>query len=1061
MDGNGTHRRLSPFSAVLVMAALSLIGIASLPRLRLQYLPAASGRTLTVSYALPGASPEVMEAEVTSKIEGVLSGLAGCTDISSVSGKGTGSVSLTFRKGTDMEAARFEVASAIRNVSSALPTGLVYPEIFRSADEKTPSIVLSYIVKGDLPSQEIGRFVRDRVAPALSALREVDQVRLSGATPFQWVITFDAARTAAAGVTGGDIARAFTDAHSGTLLGMTETADGDMAVRLSAGVPADFGSIPVKKTGGQVLHLRDLAYWRYEEALPDSYYRVNGLNTVTLSVGITDDANLVAAAGAVRRRMRNLQASFPADITATLAYDASEQIGAELRKICLRTGLCILILLLFVLLVYRSWRYMLIIVSTLTVNVLTALALYAAAGLRIHVYTLAGITVSMGIVIDLSIMMIDHYARRRDRTVFPSLFAATATTIGALIAVLLLPERERVNLTDFIGVTVINLSLALTVAWFFIPSLMSFLPLRKNGRTRTLRQLRRTVRRNVAYRRGIAWGIRHRWVFVLLFIAGFGIPLCVLPEERKSSVWIYEKKDDGPVSEVLKKVTAWKPYARRRPVIDKWAGSSFALFYKAMDRSNFYRQPTRRQLHIRAGLLEGATVGQLNEVVKSMENFLAGFEEISVYTTSVRAYDDALITVEFHPEYEYTEFPSWLKSEVTAMAVNFGGANWSVYGIDDKNFNNHVVSTYKAWRISVKGYNFREVMRYARLLTDRLSANPRVSGPEIWTAGDSRQPATEFNLHYDFGRMTVAGINPYAYYGVLSSLLFDRTVGSVMTEGERTDVVLRSSDSGTYDLWHVLHAPVSVDSLKVTLAGFGDIRKRRTEVAIRRENQSYTVDVCYDFVGNYDLGCKVTDEAVAYFNDEVLPVGFKAEAQAQGWFVAHKERYAWLLFLIIAILYGMLAMALESFRLPLAVLFMVPISFIGLFLVFGLSDFAFDQGGFAALVMLCGIVVNAGIYLVSTFRRKGGEDDGTDLDRRIFLYVKSFNEKIIPILLTVVSTVLGLLPFLSDGPEEVFWFDFAAGTIGGLLFSMIALLVFLPVFAVRRKDRERQAKKRR
>ena len=87
-----------------------------------------------------------------------------------------------------------------------------------------------------------------------------------------------------------------------------------------------------------------------------------------------------------------------------------------------------------------------------------------------------------------------------------------------------------------------------------------------------------------------------------------------------------------------------------------------------------------------------------------------------------------------------------------------------------------------------------------------------------------------------------------------------------------------------------------------------------------------------------------------------------------------------------------------------------------------------------------------------TYKRFGGTFTQF-CSHRIQLYVKAFNHKVVPISLTIVSTVLGLLPFLSDGPEEVFWFDFAIGTIGGLSFSIIALILYLPVFAIRKNDR--------
>ena len=150
--------------------------------------------------------------------------------------------------------------------------------------------------------------------------------------------------------------------------------------------------------------------------------------------------------------------------------------------------------------------------------------------------------------------------------------------------------------------------------------------------------------------------------------------------------------------------------------------------------------------------------------------------------------------------------------------------------------------------------------------------------------------------------------------------------------------------------------------------------------------------------------------------------------------------------LIVAVIFVMLAMTFESLRLPLAIIFMIPVSFIGLFLTFGLSDLAFDQGGFAAFVMLCGIVVNAGIYIVLTYKAVMQHNPGLTGIRG---YIKAFGRKINPIMLTVISTVLGLIPFLTDGPQEVFWFDFAIGTIGGMLFSIIAVIFILPVFVIR------------
>ena len=1033
------------------MVALSLIGVASLRRLNIQYTPTAEERTLTVSFNYPNASAETVEAEATSKLEGVLSGLDQVSGVSSTSSKGGGTIQVSFNKGTDMDAARFEAASAVRNIRSSLPREITYPTISRGSGESVSRV--SYLVKGDIPSREISRYLNEHVLSPLAAVPGVDKVEIGGGVPFHWVITFDATKAASAGITADEIATAFRSYYGSEVVGMARTGDGMMSVRLEEESGPDFGAVPVKNVGGEIIHLRDIATWRYEESLPTYYYRVNGLNTITMTAEIASSANLLTTAAAVRAKMNELRRGFPGEITASVAYDSSEYVQGELNRIYLRTGLCVLILLLFVFIIYRSWRYMLIILSTLAVNILTALAIYSFAGLQIHIYTLAGITVSLGIIIDTSIVMIDHYSRYRDRRVFPAILSAVATTVGALLMVLLLPESEKANLVDFIWVIVINLCLSLLISYLFIPSLMEYIPVKAGDRSGSVRGKRRTVRRNRLYSRYINWGVAHRWVYIVLFIAAFGLPFCALPKALSEK----EKATASRARKAVDKLVTWKPYESNRVKIDKYAGSSFALFYGALDRFNFYRQPQKKQLNIRAGMLEGCTVNQLNEVVKAMENYLSKFDEISVFTTRISSYNNAYINVEFKPEYENTTFPAILKSEVTRMAINFGGANWSVWGIDDNSFNNNIVSSYKSDGIILRGYNYQRLHDYASMMVEYVSGNRRVQEPEIWGGGRYGRPSSEFVLDYDFGRMTMADVNPYSYYGTLSSLLYEEVIGKADHDGELSDVVLRSSDLDAYDLWHVVNSPVEIGESKVTLSGLGSIDKRRTGLEIQKENQSYTLEVRYDFIGSYELSRRLRTQVVDHFNNEILPVGFKAEDPSGGWFYGNKERYAWLVFLIIAVIYVMLAMTFESFRYPLPVIFMIPISFIGLFLVFGLTDFAFDQGGFAAFVMLCGIVVNAGIYLVTTYQSLRPFDkfrDRQDTARgpeAISLYIKAFSRKITPISLTIVSTILGLLPFLSDGPEEVFWFDFAIGTIAGMAFSVIAIILVLPVFCVRKR----------
>ncbi len=1042
-------RKISPFSVLLVAVAVSIVGIASLRLLSIQYKPSEKARSIVVSYTMPGASSRLVEAEVTSRIEGVLSGMAGSTGINSVSKKGSGRVTVNFAKGTDMAAARFEVASAVRNVYPSLPETVTYPVITLDAGGNKSIIAITYTVKGDLPSGRIEKYAEDCIIPPLSSIEGVDRVDVSGGTPWRWVITFNAEAVNALGIKVSDIRTAFTSYFADSVMGMAGTDDlRKMTVRLAVDgrglSDASFGNMPVLKKDGHIIRLRDIATWRYEESQPSTYFRINGLNTVTLSVTLAPHANLLSTVAAVKARMRELGESFPAEITAGVSYDASTFVSAELRKIYWRTGLCLLVLLLFVFLVNRSWRNMVVMALTLTVNILISIAIYAFCGITVHIYTLAGITVSLGIVIDNSIVMVGHYAYWKDRGAFPDILAAVLTTVAALLLILLLPESERGNLTDFIWVIVINLTVSLAVSYFFVPALMEYIPLRPTAYSSSCRRRRRVIRWNRLYSAYIGWGVKHRWVYIVIFVVAFGIPLFLLPEiSDKPKGKFYEK--------VVRPVISWAPYRDNRQDIDKFFGSTFGMFYRSLDRSNFYREPQKPVLHIVAGLPAGCSVSQLNEIVKSMENYLSSFDEISVFRTSITSYDYAGIEVEFKPEYEDTGFPSMLKSQVTTMAINFGGANWRVFGVDDNYFNNNIESGLKGTFITLTGYNFNELYRFAERLCERLSANPRVVSPEIWAGGARGKPSVEYSLEYDFEKTIVSGVNPYKYYSVLNSRLYDSRIGLSVEDGEIVDVVLKSSETDKFDLWHILNEETAVDSSRITLNDIGSITKRLTDIEIRKNNQSYRLDVCYDFSGSPTLREKYVKGVVKYMNEEVLPVGYKASLPDWGWFNEHKDRFAWLILLIIAAIYVMLAMTFESFTYPLSVIFMIPVSFIGLFLVFGLSEFSFDQGGFAALVMLCGIVVNAGIYLVNTWKKMRNRDE-----RPLKAYVKAYNHKINPIMLTIASTVLGLVPFLTDGPTEVFWFDFAAGTISGMLFSVLALVFVMPVFLLPKKSVDKQ-----
>lgn len=1050
MSMPGKH--ISPFTVILVMVTLMVIGVTMIPMLNIQYSPGVSQKGISVWFNWPGASARVLEQEATSKIEGALASISGIQEMYSASYKDGGSVSLSFKKEANMDAIRFDISSRLRQLYPSLPEGVTYPQLSTGMDGESASPVLTYTINADLPTWQIAQYTQKNIAEPLSRLEGVNNVSVTGATPFEWVVTFDPNRCSSLGIAGNDIVAAFNNQIRNDQLGLGLTPEeGSEDLRqIRIGLtslplpPEEWDNLEIKNIDGRVVRLGDIATVEHRQKLPDNYYRINGLNNINLTIYAEKHVNTLVLTGALKAEVADIEAGLPEGYSMMLADDTSVYVRSELSKIYWRTGLSVLILLLFVFLTSRSWRYLWMIVLTLACNVLVAFIFYNLFRLEIHLYSLAGITVSLGMIIDTSIIMIDHYGRFRNRRVFLAIMGALLTTIGALSIVLFLPESQRENLVDFCAVIVINLVVSMVISVLFIPALLDKYPIHhrfsKRRRYRTCGK-RRTARFTGFYYRFLRRSRKLKWVYIVIAILGFGLPVQMLPPKiehkddpkRDSTVWV--RAYNATIGSNFYQQKA-KTY------VEAALGGSMRLFAKDVYNSDFYSDPERTRLMINASLPEGCTVHQLNETMRDMENFLSGFDEIDMFRTRISSYDNGQITVTFKPEADKQGFAFRLKDLATTKAISLGGADWSIQGVG-QGFNNSLNSGWKSNQIMLRGYNYEQLYRYAQELVDSISANPRVSEPEImgrltYGGGDNR---TEFYLDLNFDRFALYDLSPSEYYRVLSQQVYRSSLPSFYHNGQMAQAVLVSAEADRFDAWHMQNDILAVGDRSVKLSELGTMAKRKSGNNIYKYNQQYSLIVAFDFVGSYELASRFTDRQVERLKAE-LPVGYSVvNSRGGGWWGDDSGAPYWLLGLVILIIYFICSVLFESLRQPLVIIVMIPISFIGVFLTFYLFGLKFDQGGFASFVLLSGLVVNAGIYLINDYNifRRDGIKGG------LWTYLRAYNRKIVPIMLTVLSTVLGLVPFVVIS-REPFWFSFAAGAMGGMVFSIIAILLFLPVF---------------
>ena len=1027
-----------------------VVGAATIPMLNIQYSPTSKSESLSVSFGYPGASARVVEAEVTSVVEGALNTVAGVSDTRATSYQGGGYVSLVFKEGTDMETTRFDISTRLRQIQSKLPDG-VYPRVSGSArgGSSGSTVILQYTINADMPASEIVRYAQDHLVIPLSRVEGVDAVNTSGAMPFEWVVEFDPNSLRAVGLTPNDLNTPLNNYFQNSIVGTQVLEDRLMLVRLkSLDLKSELERIPVRRVGDRLYYMGDFAKVVYEEQTPSSYNRINGLNTIDLAVMVQDGINTITVADAVKKRMAELEEGLPENYAVKLSYDASESLNNEIHKIFFRAIISLAILLIFVLLVSRSFRYLLVIGLTITVNLLSSVIFFNLLGIDIELYSMAGITVSLGIIIDTAIVIADHYSYYGNRKVMTSIAGALFTTIAALLIIFFLPARSRENLTDFIWVIVINLTLSMIIAFLFVPALLEKMPLDRKGVVKnTMKRRRRLVRTTARYERMVVWSRSHRWVYIVGIVLLFGIPVQLLPASVKHKDVQDEKEArKGGLVGLYNKTIGSKWYQKNKAWFENPLGGSLNLFQKYGNGRITFRRDDERQevvLRVYANMAEGLTVQQLNEIVKEMENWLQQFDEISMFRTNLSG-TSGTIEIQFKKEYEFSRFPYLLKQQLWSKAMRYGGATWQIPSLDenDQYLSNSVNRTNWSNSLDLYGYNYDLLYRYAQELIDSLKANRRVNGEAGFSSGYGSFVANEFYLGYDKEKIARTGINVNRYFSYLGEQLYDVSARSIFDGQKNVPVRLVSSERDYFDLWHIKNDLVSIDSVQTRLNDIGTITKQRTGLNIERHNQEYVISVGYDFIGSWELQNRMERELIKRMNER-LPMGFHvgSDDSYYYWQQGNNQRLL-LIITVVLVIFMICATLFESLRQPFVIILLIPVSFIGLFLAFPIFKISFNQGGFAAMIMLCGITVNAGIYLTSEYRTICKTIGQTGIRP----YIKAFNRKIVPTMLTILSTVLGLIPFLFDGRSAPFWFSFAVGVMSGMLFSVLAIVLIMPVF---------------
>ena len=476
---------------------------------------------------------------------------------------------------------------------------------------------------------------------------------------------------------------------------------------------------------------------------------------------------------------------------------------------------------------------------------------------------------------------------------------------------------------------------------------------------------------------------RWRVAVCILLILLFGLPVFMLPDKVEG---------EGRATEWYNKTLGSSTYKEKiKPIVDKALGGSLRLFIQKVYNGSYFTRNEEVVLYVYANLPNGSTLEQMNELIKKMEIYLSQFKEIKQFQTSVYNARRGNINIYFTKEHQNSGFPYTLKANIISKALQLGGGSWGVYGLQDQGFSNDVREGAGSFQVKMYGYNYDELYEWAEKLKAKLLTHRRIKEVIInsyfsyW-----KDDYQEFYFNLNRERMAQENINANILFSTIRPIYGkNMEIGSVVAENGSEKIKLSSKQSQEYDIWAMQYFPYGTDDKQYKLSELATMEKGQMPQQVAKENQQYRLCLQYEYIGSGEQGNKILKRDLEEFNKE-LPMGYTAQSERESWGWGKKDNKQYLLLLVvIAIIFFTTSILFNSLKQPLAIIFIIPVSYIGVFLTFYWFKLNFDQGGFASFVLLCGITVNASIYILNEYNAIRRRHPRMSALRAGFLWVTS------------------------------------------------------------------------
>ena len=1001
-----------PVFAWMLMIGLITFGAISFSRMGISQLPDVDYPLVSIGVNWEGAAPEVVETEVTDVIEDAVMSVEGVKEVSSSSRQGQSRVNIEFHLDRDIDAALQEVQTKLAQAQRNLPAEIDPPVISKSNPEDQP--ILWVALTGDRPAKDLMEYTKDRLKDAFTTVPGVGEVFLGGYIEPNLRVWLDKEKMRSNELTVDDVINAVRTQHSELPAGRIETPKREMTIRVmgEAASVEEFQKIIIPSRQGSYL-------WRtfrigdvgtVEDGLDDirRISRSRGLPAVGMGIRKQRGSNAVAVARAVKERVAEIRTTLPQGMDLNVVFDTTrfiEESSHELNlHLLLAAGLTGIVCWLFL----GSWSSTANVLMAIPVSVVGAFTVLYFLGFTLNTFTLLGLTLAIGIVVDDAIMVLENIVRYHEqgfsrirsalvgaREITFAAIAATAAVLAIFVPVIFMPGIVGKFLYQF-GVTMsVAVALSLVEALTITPMRCSqFLSVGHTTRIgAAMDALMEAMTRT--YRRLLGWVLGNRWTTIAVSVAVFSL---VIPLGRKV------KKE----------------------------------FIPSQDQSRFL---------IRVQTPTGSSLEFTDGVFRRLEKRIMEHPAVSHYFAAVGGFGggetdtgNMFVTLKDPRDRPADPVLKRRPSQSDVMAwvrKEFGGIpgvqraviqDLSQQGFSaQRGFPVEVSLLGRDWDTLARlSEDFHERMEASGLMTD-VDSDYRLGQPEVRVIPDRKKAAAR-------------GVSMESIGNAVNAMIGGIRIGKYTRGGRRYDIRVRLVDRDRSRPDDIRRIWVRNNRGEVIpLADVVELKEKSSLVSITRKDRQRAIRVFANVSPGKSQG-EALNELKRVAKD-LLPEGYRMQFSGSAATYGESNRGLWFVFILgLFVAYMVLASQYNSFIHPFTVLLALPFSVTGALIALWATGNTLNLFSAIGLILLMGIVKKNSILLVdfTNERRRQGKNVHDAL-------MEACPIRLRPIIMTSVSTIAAAVPTaLALGAGAEARGPMAQVVIGGVILSTLLTLSVVP-----------------